>query len=88
MTVCPGVDTLCLLLHTIVHPTEIQDRNGCILRLATLSGMCPFLKKLFVDAGYQGSQFHMALAKIPPAIGNHRDLKQEVTQSHCNILTG
>jgi transposase len=58
------VDTLGLLLHAIVHPANIQDRDGGILLLATLLGMYPFLKKLFVDAGYHGSEFKKALAKI------------------------
>jgi hypothetical protein len=43
-----------LLLHAIVHPADIQDRDGGILLLATLFGMYPFLKKLFADGGYQG----------------------------------
>ena len=47
------VDTLGLLLHAIVHPADIQDRDGGILLLATLFGMYPFLKKLFADGGYQ-----------------------------------
>ena len=33
------VDTLGLLLHAIVHPADIQDRDGGILLLATLFGM-------------------------------------------------
>jgi transposase len=33
------VDALGLLLHAIVHPADIQDRDGGILLLATLSGM-------------------------------------------------
>ena len=36
------VDTLGLLLHAIVHPADIQDRDGRILLLATLFGMYPF----------------------------------------------
>jgi transposase len=55
-----------LLLHAIVHPADIQDRDGGILVLATLFGMYPFLKKLFADAGYQGPQFQCALANILP----------------------
>jgi hypothetical protein len=55
-----------LLLHAIVHPADIQDRDGGILLLATLFGMYPFLKKLFADAGYQGPKFQKALAKIMP----------------------
>ena len=38
------VDTLGLLLHAIVHPADIQDRDDGILLLATLFGMYPFLK--------------------------------------------
>src|SRR3954451_2113791 len=60
------VDTLGLLLHAIVHPADIQDRDGGILLLATLFGMYPFLKKLFADGGYQGAEFQKALAKILP----------------------
>ena len=60
------VDTLGLLLHAIVHPADIQDRDGGILLLATLFGMYPFLKKLFVDGGYQGPEFQKALTKILP----------------------
>jgi hypothetical protein len=55
-----------LLLHAIVHPADIQDRDGGILLLATLFGMYPFLKKLFADGGYQGAEFQKALAKILP----------------------
>ena len=55
-----------MLLHAIVHPADIQDRDGGILLLATLFGMYPFLQTLFADAGYQGRQFHNALKKILP----------------------
>jgi putative transposase len=57
-----------LLLHAIVHPADIQDRDGGILLLATLFGMYPFLKKLFVDGGYQGPDFQKALTKILPQL--------------------
>jgi transposase len=57
-----------LLLHAIVHPADIQDRNGGILLLATLFGMDPFLKKLFADGGYQGPEFQKALTRILPQL--------------------
>jgi Transposase DDE domain len=60
------VDTLGLLLHAIVHPADIQDRDGGILLLATLFGMYPFLTKLFADGGYQGPEFQKALEKAYP----------------------
>jgi hypothetical protein len=46
------VDTLGLLLHAIIHPANVQDRDGGILLQSTPSGICPFLKKLFADGGY------------------------------------
>ena len=63
-----------LLLHAIVHPADIQDRDGGIMLLATLFGTQPFLKKLFADAAYQGPSFHGALAKILP------DLETEIVK--------
>src|SRR5499427_2543748 len=62
------VDTLGLVLHAIVHPADIQDRDGAILLMATLFGMFPFLQKLFADGGYQGPQFANALAKTLPRL--------------------
>jgi len=57
-----------LLLHAIVHPADIQDRDGGVLVFKTLFGMFPFLQKLFADGGYQGPQFRAALAKVAPQI--------------------
>jgi transposase len=57
-----------LLLHAIVHPADIQDRDGGIFLLATLFGMYPFLKKLFADGGYQGPEFQKALTRILPRL--------------------
>jgi transposase len=57
-----------MLLHAIVHPADIQDRDGGILLLATLFGKYPFLRTLFADAGYQGRQFQQALIDILPSI--------------------
>src|SRR6202022_1382984 len=60
------VDTVGLLLHAIVHPADIQDRDGGVLVMATLFGMFPFLKTLFADSGYQGPKFAKALEKVLP----------------------
>jgi transposase len=57
------------VLHAVVHPADIQDRDGGILLLSTLFGLFPFLKKLFADGGYQGPQFKKALAKLWPELG-------------------
>jgi len=62
------VDTLGLLLHAIVHPADVQDRDGGVVLLSTLFGMYPFLLKLFADAGYQGPQFADGVAKHLPQL--------------------
>ncbi len=62
------VDTLGLLMHAIVHPADIQDRDGGVLVLSTLFGAYPFLLKLFADAAYQGPQFAQAVAKRLPGL--------------------
>lgn len=51
------VDTLGLLVDAIVHPADIQDRDGGILLLSTLVGPFPFLQILFADGAYQGPRF-------------------------------
>ena len=50
----------------MVHPADIQDRDGGVLVLSTLFGLYPFLQKLFADGGYQGPVFQKASAKILP----------------------
>ena len=54
----------------MVHPADIQDRDGGVLLLSTLFGMYPFLKKLFADAGYQGPLFAKAVAEILPVLAD------------------
>lgn len=56
------------MLHAVVHPADIQDRDGGTLVFSTLFGAFPFLKKLFADGGYQGEKFRKALAKVLPQI--------------------
>lgn len=53
-------------MHAIVHPANIQDRDGGVLVLATLFGLYPFLRKIFADGGYQGRQFReLSVALLP-----------------------
>jgi transposase len=52
----------------VVHPADIQDRDGGVLVLSTLFGLHPFLHKLFADGGYQGPVFQEASAKILPHV--------------------
>lgn len=60
------VDTLGLLLHAIVHPADIQERDGGLMVLSTLFKQFPFLKKLFADEGYRGPVFREGVAAIMP----------------------
>jgi transposase len=60
------VDTVGLLLHAVIHPADIQDRDGGALVLSTLFGLYPFLRKLFADGGYRGPQFSVAQKKALP----------------------
>ena len=55
-------------MHAIVHPADIQDRDGGILLLSALSGRFPCLAKLFADGAYAGPLFLEALAKILPQL--------------------
>jgi transposase len=53
-----------LLLHAIVHPADVQDRDGGVLLMATLFGMYPFLLKLYADGGYQGEAFLSGMKRV------------------------
>jgi transposase len=62
------VDTLGLVVHAIVHPANVQDRDGGILLVEGLADRFPLLVKLFADGAYQGPQFRQALAKVWPQL--------------------
>jgi len=57
-----------LLLHAVVHPADIQDRDGAILLLSTLFGIYPFLEKLFADSAYSGCVFDSSLSQVLPQL--------------------
>jgi transposase len=67
-------------MHAIVHPADIQDRDGGALVLATLFGLFPFLRKLFADGGYQGKQFHAAQTKALPHLRTEIMKRSEVAR--------
>ena len=68
-------------MDAIVHAADIQDplgdseaaslresRDGGVLLMAALFGMCPFLLKLYADAGYQGPKSQQGLARVCRAV--------------------
>jgi transposase len=48
------VDTMGLILALVVHPADIQDRDGAKVVLAKLVGKFPRLKRIWADGGYAG----------------------------------
>jgi putative transposase len=48
------VDTLGLVLTVLVHPANIQDRDGAILLVEGLKCYLPRLAVVFADGGYAG----------------------------------
>ena len=58
------VNTQGLLMQSIVHAADIQDRDGGVMLMASLFGMFPFLLKLYADKGYQGPKFQQGLSRV------------------------
>jgi putative transposase len=48
------VDTLGLIIALVVHPANLQDRDGAKLVLAKLVGWLPRLKLIWADGAYAG----------------------------------
>ena len=58
------VDTLGLLLNVVVHPADVQDRDGARLVLDQCTRrLFPFIERIFADAGYQGPRVAQAAAR-------------------------
>src|SRR5271166_5155306 len=56
------VDTLGLLLAVVVHPANVQDRDGARELLRTARRSFPFIERVFADAGYQGAKMAKVVA--------------------------
>jgi len=75
------VDTMGLILAVVVHPANLQDRDGARLVLEKLSGRFGWLRLIWVDGGYAGN----ALAQWLKALLPRRGLRLQVvkrTQLH------
>jgi putative transposase len=57
------VDTMGLLLAVVVHPADIQDRDGAKLVLQRLLGRFPRLKLIWADGAYAGKLVRWAKRK-------------------------
>ena len=48
------VDTMGMLLAVVVHPADVQDRDGAKLVINKLTGRFPRLQLIWADGGYAG----------------------------------
>jgi putative transposase len=75
------VDTMGLILAVVVHPANLQDRDGARLVLEKLTGCFGWLRLIWVDGGYAGGALSHWLQALLP----RRGLRLEVvkrTQLH------
>jgi transposase len=57
-------DTEGLLLDAVVHPADIQDRDGAVDVLGGLRKLFPWLELIWADGGYRGKKLAEAFAKM------------------------
>jgi transposase len=57
-------DTLGLPVAAVVHPADIQDRDGAPMVLAAARFLYPWLRHVFADGGYGGAKLATAIDKI------------------------
>ena len=66
-------DTIGLPLGMIVHPADVQDRDGAPDLLASVRSLYPWLNHIFADGGYAGD-------KLKDAIKHLGDLTIEIVK--------
>jgi len=54
-------DTTGLMVGLVVHPANIQDRDGAVPLLMSIRRFYPFLRHVFADGGYAGDKLKQAL---------------------------
>jgi len=70
------VDTLGLILAVVVHPANLQDRDGARLVLAKLARAFGWVRLIWVDGGYAGDALAQWLKELLP----RRGLRLEVVK--------
>ena len=55
------VDTLGLLLNVVVHPADVQDRDGAFHLLRRARRLFPFIEHIFADGGYAGRKMALTV---------------------------
>jgi transposase len=57
-------DTTGLMVGAVVHPADVQDRDGAPLVVEAVHDLFPWLRHLFADSAYSGDKLLKALAKF------------------------
>ena len=57
-------DTSGLLVGAVVHPADLQDRDGAGLVIAAVHNLFPWLRHLFADSAYAGDKLRNRLAEF------------------------
>ena len=55
------VDTMGLLLSVVVHPADVQDRDGAFQLLRRARRLFPFIEGIFADGGYAGKKMALVV---------------------------
>lgn len=76
------MDTLGLILLAVVHPADVQDRDGARLLLTSLENRFGWLKLIWADSAYAGK-----LAEWVANLARHRRIKLEIVR-RCDQTRG
>ena len=52
-----------LLLSVVVHPADVQDRDGAFDLLRRARRLFPFVKRIFADGGYAGAKMALVVSR-------------------------
>lgn len=75
------VDSIGLLIEAVVHPADIQDRDGAKLVFTRLKkDKLPRLKTIFADGGYSGSLIFWALMYLGITLSIVRKTKKKMKE--------
>lgn len=57
-------DTLGHIMTAVIHPADIQDRDGALMVAARSRSLFPWLRHLIADGGYAGEKLRNGVAQI------------------------
>jgi hypothetical protein len=72
-------DTHGHLVGLVVHPADVQDRDGGSLALASIRFLYTWLRHVFADGGYAGPKLRAALKRMgrcpTPSLGRRANIR-------------